>query len=150
MDDCFCTRQIGKSFNRFFASYVTMPPHCKLKASFWTLVSSIYTQEEAAVPPSFHQTFLQQLAKAQRRLLFWPRFPSLSRILFSLYSCHKLRLKIVKVVRSKCTCYFCVKLHKMGLNWVGFILFQQSYKIISIYFISNLRHILPLFRMGIY
>jgi len=70
MDDCFCTRQIGKSFNRFSASYVTMPPHCELKASFWTLASSIYTQEEAAVPSSFHQTFLQQLAKAQRRLLF--------------------------------------------------------------------------------
>ena len=50
---------------------VTLPcRRRKLKASFWTLVSSIYTQEEAAVPPSFHQTFLQQLAKAQRRLLF--------------------------------------------------------------------------------
>ena len=69
MDDCFCTRQIGKSFNRFSASYVNLPA-AALQTQGLFLDFSIYTQEEAAVPPSFHQTFLQQLAKAQRRLLF--------------------------------------------------------------------------------
>ena len=61
MDDCFCTRQIGKSFNSFSASYTNWGRIYVRRASIWTLVVLLLKRLLSFISSNFFCSSKQKL-----------------------------------------------------------------------------------------